>query len=285
MATRAEYSARPNRESLTKRLGAAAWRLKARDGHRCAYCRSSEAAEIRQGRSLHLDHLTPKSEGGKDKVDNLILACQRCNDTRHDMSLKEWSRYAEKNMGLRFNPDAIQAQAQKALPSMEAAREAQAKVHEGQARDYEKLGQKEVAAAHLKAAAVLREGRAFNNPASREARKLSMKASEKALVETHREQQRVHEQRADELGLQGGKRAAEAHLAAAKEHAIAHVAKLSGDKDRYRDAKDRATDASAKADQETKALETGPRGGVYHLSESGSKIYHPHGGARGQGAS
>lgn len=42
-----------------------------RDGNKCAYCG--------QGRELTLDHIMPKSRGGKTNWDNLITACKRCN--------------------------------------------------------------------------------------------------------------------------------------------------------------------------------------------------------------
>ena len=42
-----------------------------RDGNKCAYCG--------QSRELTLDHVIPKSRGGKTNWDNLITACKRCN--------------------------------------------------------------------------------------------------------------------------------------------------------------------------------------------------------------
>jgi hypothetical protein len=60
-----------------------------RDGFTCAYC----------GRDLHnvapaditLDHLTPKSEGGSNKEENLVTACRSCNSAR---GAKSWTDYA-----------------------------------------------------------------------------------------------------------------------------------------------------------------------------------------------
>lgn len=42
-----------------------------RDQHHCRYCGS--------GGYLHLDHVIPKSRGGKNTLDNLVAACPKCN--------------------------------------------------------------------------------------------------------------------------------------------------------------------------------------------------------------
>jgi hypothetical protein len=90
MATRKQHAARPNRESLSKRLGKVARLIKARDSHRCIYC--GDDAET-SGSHLHLDHVTPRSLGGTDTSDNLVTACRACNCARKTMSLAQWSRY------------------------------------------------------------------------------------------------------------------------------------------------------------------------------------------------
>jgi 5-methylcytosine-specific restriction endonuclease McrA len=111
MSSRAEYSARPGRESLSKRLGKLARRIKARDGHRCQYC--SATAES-SGSALHLDHLVPRSAGGEDTAENLVLACRSCNCARHDMPLAQWVRVA----GLSRTARQIRAQAARVLPEV-----------------------------------------------------------------------------------------------------------------------------------------------------------------------
>lgn len=110
---RAAHSARPNRESLSKRLGKVARQIRARDEHCCAYCGATEAES---GAHLHLDHLTPKAAGGEDLATNLVLACRRCNSARQDMTLAQWSAYAAAKFGLRFTARAIRAQARRRLP-------------------------------------------------------------------------------------------------------------------------------------------------------------------------
>lgn len=61
-----------------------------RDGFRCVYCGSS--------RHLTVDHVVPKSQGGKDVWENLVTACQRCN-------IKKGNRTPEQaGMRLRVKP-------------------------------------------------------------------------------------------------------------------------------------------------------------------------------------
>ena len=87
--TRDEYATRKNRESLSKRLGATARRIAARDENRCVYCGATAETS---GAHLHLDHVVPRSEGGADEAGNLVLACRSCNSARQALSLREWSR-------------------------------------------------------------------------------------------------------------------------------------------------------------------------------------------------
>jgi len=49
----------------------------------CEYCHSSE--ESSTGR-FTLDHLIPRSLGGGDHLDNLALACTRCNGRRYNFT-------------------------------------------------------------------------------------------------------------------------------------------------------------------------------------------------------
>lgn len=45
-------------------------------GHRCSYCQSPEIVGI----PMLIDHIVPLSEGGNSRIDNLCLACYRCNE-------------------------------------------------------------------------------------------------------------------------------------------------------------------------------------------------------------
>ena len=50
--------------------------VSARAGMRCEYC---YAPQILMGQSFHIDHIIPRSAGGKTIVENLCLACSHCN--------------------------------------------------------------------------------------------------------------------------------------------------------------------------------------------------------------
>lgn len=52
----------------------------ARDGWHCAYCR---------GPAETIDHVIPRSRGGRHAWDNVVAACARCNHTKGDKTLAE----------------------------------------------------------------------------------------------------------------------------------------------------------------------------------------------------
>jgi len=52
-----------------------------RDRHTCQYCGSRE--------KLTLDHVHPKSRGGKDTWENLVSACVPCNNRKGDRTPEE----------------------------------------------------------------------------------------------------------------------------------------------------------------------------------------------------
>ncbi|MBC3763081.1 HNH endonuclease [Quadrisphaera oryzae] len=51
-----------------------------RDGHRCAYC-SRPATTV--------DHVLPRSRGGRDTWENLVACCLRCNGVKGDRTPEE----------------------------------------------------------------------------------------------------------------------------------------------------------------------------------------------------
>lgn len=64
-----------------------------RDGHKCAYCgKQFKRAE------LTLDHIIPRSHGGKNGWINCISACKACNHKKADRTPKE------AGMPLKFQP-------------------------------------------------------------------------------------------------------------------------------------------------------------------------------------
>ncbi len=52
-----------------------------RDGGQCQYCGTPE--------DLTLDHVLPKSRGGRTSWDNLATACKRCNSRKGDLTPEE----------------------------------------------------------------------------------------------------------------------------------------------------------------------------------------------------
>lgn len=98
---------RPNRESLSKRLGKVAKLIKARDGGRCVYCGATEETS---GAHLQLDHLLPRVDGGPDVASNLVVACRPCNGTRRNLSLDAWCA------SIGVSAAAVRAQAARPLP-------------------------------------------------------------------------------------------------------------------------------------------------------------------------
>ena len=52
-----------------------------RDGHRCQYCADRNR--------LTIDHVLPKSRGGRDTWDNLVAACVPCNNRKGNKTPKE----------------------------------------------------------------------------------------------------------------------------------------------------------------------------------------------------
>lgn len=61
-----------------------------RDQLRCVYCGSKD--------NLTIDHVVPKSTGGRDTWDNLVTACQKCNSKKGSMTPEE------AGMALKYQP-------------------------------------------------------------------------------------------------------------------------------------------------------------------------------------
>jgi hypothetical protein len=53
-----------------------------RAGHRCEYCRLSQAG---QEAAFHIDHVVPRAQDGPTTIENLALACVSC-------SLRKWAK-------------------------------------------------------------------------------------------------------------------------------------------------------------------------------------------------
>ncbi len=52
-----------------------------RDNHQCQYC--GKTAE------LTVDHVIPKSRGGRDDWENVVVCCIKCNNKKGDLTLQE----------------------------------------------------------------------------------------------------------------------------------------------------------------------------------------------------
>ncbi len=50
---------------------------------RCEYCHYTE---LLSSAPLSIDHLQPQSLGGTDRLENLALACRRCNERRYNFT-------------------------------------------------------------------------------------------------------------------------------------------------------------------------------------------------------
>lgn len=53
-----------------------------RDGHQCQYCGTVKG-------SLTVDHIIPKYRGGEDTWENMVCACQDCNNKKGDRTLEQ----------------------------------------------------------------------------------------------------------------------------------------------------------------------------------------------------
>lgn len=53
-----------------------------RDGYQCQYCGTREGP-------MTVDHIIPKTRGGKDEWTNLVCACVKCNNKKGNRTLKE----------------------------------------------------------------------------------------------------------------------------------------------------------------------------------------------------
>ena len=59
------------------------YQVRQRAQFRCEYC---HYAELLSSAPLSIDHLLPQSLGGSDCLDNLALACRRCNERRYNFT-------------------------------------------------------------------------------------------------------------------------------------------------------------------------------------------------------
>lgn len=66
-----------------------------RDDHECQYCGSKQ--------NLTIDHVIPKSKGGKDTWDNVVAACATCNVSKGNRLLHETNMKLKRKPRAPFN--------------------------------------------------------------------------------------------------------------------------------------------------------------------------------------
>lgn len=59
------------------------WDTCIKDKCKCVYC-EFDGTKFENWRQLQIDHIIPKSKGGDDSVENLAVACCRCNQHKKD---------------------------------------------------------------------------------------------------------------------------------------------------------------------------------------------------------
>lgn len=64
-----------------------------RDGFQCAYCGKTPPEVM-----LEIDHIDPKSKGGKDDINNLITACFDCNRGKRNILLGKIPNQMKENI-------------------------------------------------------------------------------------------------------------------------------------------------------------------------------------------
>jgi hypothetical protein len=64
-----------------------------RDGFQCCYCGKTPPEVI-----LEIDHIDPKSKGGKDSINNLLTACFACNRGKRDVPLDKLPPQLSENL-------------------------------------------------------------------------------------------------------------------------------------------------------------------------------------------
>jgi 5-methylcytosine-specific restriction endonuclease McrA len=62
-----------------------------RDGFKCVYCGTT-------GVRFTIDHVVPKSKGGKSTFENCVTACKSCNHTKGHKSCREAKMFPKTNL-------------------------------------------------------------------------------------------------------------------------------------------------------------------------------------------
>lgn len=75
-------------------------KLAERAGWRCVWCSQKTRQQLGWQNSATVEHMTPASEGGSNRLSNLASACYRCNCTRRTTDAEQFASVAK-----HFAPD------------------------------------------------------------------------------------------------------------------------------------------------------------------------------------
>lgn len=75
-----------------------------RDGKVCHYCGRPLQSGVGgyNDEGLSIDHITPVVDGGTDDLENLVLACRRCNLNKRTKHYQEYRLSVETDAALMF---------------------------------------------------------------------------------------------------------------------------------------------------------------------------------------
>lgn len=65
-------------------------RLAEAQNWRCAYCGIKCTDEREIGHSATIEHIVPRSIGGRDVWENMVMACKNCNSNRSSVPLEDF---------------------------------------------------------------------------------------------------------------------------------------------------------------------------------------------------
>lgn len=93
------------------------WRtvISERQNHRCCYCGIRTIDIQGSKRSATIEHILPKSQGGKDDPENYVLACSDCNNKRSDKPLEVFLKEIEDKINFESEKTRLRIELKKAM--------------------------------------------------------------------------------------------------------------------------------------------------------------------------
>lgn len=84
--------------------------------YRCWYC-----GVLLDDKTANIDHQTPKSKGGDNRMENLVVACRHCNSQKKNKTVEEYRSYLqEKSRVIGFSKEQKQYPESIGMPLPEA---------------------------------------------------------------------------------------------------------------------------------------------------------------------